>query len=93
MKKIITIKPDGTMQFVYDDKLKGLMGHGQATIKRISHVEPGDPAKGQEPLKWYADMAPSGRPVVLGPFDERRQALAAEVEWINNNILTEPGAV
>ena len=93
MKKIITVTPDGTIKFVYDDRLKGLMGHGKATIKRMSHVEPGDPTKDQQPLKWYANMVPSGHHVVLGPFDERQQALNAEVEWINNNILAVPGAV
>ena len=90
MKKIITVRVDGSMQFIYDDRLKGLMKHGQASIARVSHVEPGDPTKGQDPLRWFADMAPSGQPVVLGPFAERQQALAAEVEWINSNILTSP---
>ena len=90
MKKIITVRVDGSMQFIYDDRLMGLMKHGKASIARVSHVEPGDPTKGQDPLRWFADMAPSGQPVVLGPFDERQQALAAEVEWINSNILTSP---
>ena len=81
-KKIITVKPDGTMTFVYDDRLKGLMGHGQATIKRASHVEP------TPDNQWTADMSPSGGPV-LGPFPTRQAALDAEVEWINGHVLTE----
>ena len=86
-QKIITIKPDGRLDFIYDDKLQGLMSQGKAEITRVSHVDPGDPAKGQDPLKWYADMAASGGPI-LGPFEARRVALAAEVEWINKNVLT-----
>ena len=88
MKKIITVKPNGTIQFIHDDRLTGLLQKGEASIKRASHVEPGDPAKGQHHLLWYADMAPSGGNV-LGPFKTRQEALEAEVDWINQNILTE----
>jgi hypothetical protein len=107
MKKIITVKPDGTMKFVYDDKLKGLMEHGKATIKRASHVDPteelteeakqwirnssvvcpGDELSEFHPCRWWADMLPSGGPV-LGPFPTRQAALDAEVEWINDHVLT-----
>lgn len=34
--------------------------------------------------QWAADMAPSGGPL-LGPFDSRQSALAAEVEWLQQN--------
>ena len=84
--KVITIGPDGSMRFIHDDALRGLLQQGQATIRRASHVEPGDPVQGQDPLKWYADMAPSSGSV-LGPFDTRQAALDAEVAWINQHIL------
>lgn len=91
MKKIIHIPDDPTkpMQFIHDDALGGLLQQGKATISRASHVEPGDPAKGQNPLQWYADMAPSSGPV-LGPFETRQSALDAEVAWINQNVLQMP---
>ena len=44
-------------------------------------------AHGCEPLgtarQWAADMAPSGGPV-LGPFESRTEALAAEVKWLQD---------
>ena len=81
MKKIITVQRDGTMKFVYDDRLKGLMQQGHATITRASHVEP------TPDNEWGADMSPVGGPM-LGPFNTRQEALDAEVEWINHNVLT-----
>jgi hypothetical protein len=87
VKKIIDIAPNGKMTFIHDDQFKGLLSQGKATITRASHVEPGDPAKGQDPLKWYADMAPSNGPI-LGPFETRQEALDQETTWINENVLT-----
>lgn len=86
-RKIITVRRDGSIQFVYDDKLRGLLSQGEATVRRASHVEPGDPGKGQNPLLWYADLAPAGGEV-LGPFNRRQQALDAEVAWLNEHVLT-----
>jgi len=34
--------------------------------------------------KWWADMLPVGGPV-LGPFDNREQALDAETQWLSDN--------
>ena len=73
---IINVKPGGTTQFIYDDGLKGLLAQGRAEVKRASHVDPGDPTKGQDPLRWYADLAPSAGPL-LGPFETRQAALDA----------------
>ena len=87
MKTIITIKPDGTIQFIHDDRLRGLLHLGAASIRRASAVEPGDPANGQNLLMWYSDLAVSQGPV-LGPFETRQTALDAEVDWINTHILT-----
>ena len=87
-RKIINVKPGGEMQFIHDDRLRGLFKQGEASIKRASAVEPGDPAKNQDPLQWFADLALVHGPI-LGGFDTRSEALDAEVEWINTNLLTE----
>jgi hypothetical protein len=84
---IISVFEDGTVQFIYNDELRPLLDIGDARIERASHVEPGDPTKGQDALKWYADMHPVGGPV-LGSFDTREQALAEEVSWIEANVLS-----
>jgi hypothetical protein len=47
-------------------------------ITRASHVEPDSDGK------WCADMGPSVGPV-LGPFVTRREALAAEREWLRRS--------
>lgn len=72
----LSIAPDGTVRFIYDDDLRDLLSLGEANISRASHVEP----KG---LKWEASMV--GGPV-LGPFDTRQEALAAERSWLNDNL-------
>jgi len=38
------------------------------------------------PCRWQADLALCGGPV-LGPFTRRQDAIAAEVAWIETNIL------
>lgn len=38
------------------------------------------------PCRWKVDLAPSGGPV-LGPFQRRSTALAAEREWIEVNVF------
>jgi hypothetical protein len=37
-------------------------------------------------LLWWADMLPVGN-VVLGPFETRTEALAAEIAWLRENNL------
>jgi hypothetical protein len=86
-RKIITLKRDGRIQMIHDDTLAGIYRHGPTTIKRASHVEPGDASRGQDPTLWYADMSPSGGPI-LPPHPTRSAALAAEVVWLNENVLT-----
>ncbi len=75
----VKVKPDGTVVHIYTDKVN-LSGIGETTIKRASHVEP------NKDNKWEADMSPSAGPL-LGPFDTRSEALAAEVAWLEKNIL------
>lgn len=77
----IRIQNDGTVQFIYSDKLHQLFeGQGDVSIRRASHVEPTDEGK------WSADLAPVGGPI-LGPFTTRQEALDQEVKWLEHNII------
>ena len=75
---LVTITPDGTLKFLYNDDLRPLMELGKSTVSRASDVEP--TAEGE----WTADLSRVGGPV-LGPFKLREQALASEVSWLENN--------
>ena len=73
------VHPDGTARGLYGELIDpGLIG--PATTVRASHVEP-HPDGG-----WTADLLPSGGPV-LGPFPLRSTALAAERDWLTENLL------
>ena len=69
----ITIQGD-CMTFIYADDLSPLLDEGDATVTRVSHVEPSC-VDGQH--GWTADMTPVDGPV-LGPFTTRAEALDAE---------------
>lgn len=84
----IKINPDGTAFLLYTEDIPieelGKTNH----IKRLFHVEP------TPDNEWIAtvDLSSAFHPgalacVVLGPFEKRSDALAAEVEWIEENIL------
>lgn len=75
----IVINNDGSITTVYSDDLHSLYDEGSVSIKRASHVEPGDNGK------WYADLSPVSGPV-LGPFTLRQEALDEEVKWLRNNL-------
>lgn len=79
--------PGGEVSHVHDEAAPGLYSPlGPVTaIRRASRVEPTT----DMPPKWTADMAYSGGPV-LGPFDTRTQALAAEAAWLLRNDLGTP---
>lgn len=53
---------------------------GQLTIRRGSHVEP------TESGAWLCDLSPVSGPI-LGPFESRSAALAAEVAWLTDHWL------
>jgi hypothetical protein len=76
----IVIAPTGSIRCVYDEALD-LAALGPLSISRGSHVEP--TANGQ----WLADLSPVMGPL-LGPFDLRSQALAAERSWLEQHWLT-----
>lgn len=76
----IKVDSNGLISALYTEDID--MGElGTITsIKRASHVE------ATPDNKWEADMGPSGGPV-LGPFNRRSEALRAEVEWLETNII------
>lgn len=83
------VRPNGTAQCMYDDAEPiNLTQLGVIDIKRASNVEPAPLDKG----KWIADLAPIGGPT-LGPFDTRREALAAEVAWVDAQLARGPVTV
>lgn len=64
----------GQVRCLYGEEIP-LARLGAMGIRRASHVEPDDQGR------WWADLAPAGGPV-LGPFDRRSAALAAEENWL-----------
>jgi hypothetical protein len=74
----MTVDRNGTLRFVYHDDLQPLLALGRPTVRRVSHVEP--TADG----RWTADLSPVDGPV-LGPFMLRKEALAAEMGWLEEN--------
>jgi hypothetical protein len=78
----IVVVPDGGLRCLYDEALD-LAALGEIAIQRASHVEP-TVAGG-----WTADLSPVGGPV-LGPFEQRSTALAAERAWLDRHWLDRP---
>lgn len=80
MELIVT--PVGQVRYLYDEAVD-LQALGSVNIRRGSYVEP--EAFG----RWTADLAPVGGPV-LGPFEQRSSALAAEIAWLREQWLVPP---
>jgi hypothetical protein len=74
----MTVAPDGTMRCLYTEEID-LSAIGNMAIQRTSNVNPDD--MGQ----WWAEILPDGP--LLGPFAKRSEALAAEIDYIENNVL------
>ena len=71
---ILSIAPDGKLRFLWDDSLAPLLELGEASIQRVSHVEP-------QGTMWIADLTLVDGPR-LGPFTLRKEALASEADWL-----------
>jgi hypothetical protein len=82
MQKKILVKA-GAIQFIHDDAItQALRGMGRVKIRRASHVEPTEDGE-----KWTADMSPvAGFPLILGPFETRKEALDAEIKWLSERL-------
>lgn len=76
----LVISSSGSIRCLYDESLD-LRALGKLSISRGSHVEP------DQDGRWIADLAPVGGPRI-GPFENRSEALAAEVDWLNEHWLT-----
>lgn len=81
----IVINEQGGMRFVWNDDLSGLRTLGTTSIRRASRVE------ADENGRFWAILEPVGGPT-LGPFDLYGDAVAAEIDWIENNALDEEAA-
>ena len=75
----LVIQRGGVVRCVYDEAIE-LAALGRFSVERASHVEPD--ADGQ----WLADLSPVGGPV-LGPYERRSEALAAEADWLGRHWL------
>ena len=73
----LIVDPQGTVWALYEEYLDW-PELGSLAIRRASYVEP-------RGAVWYADLSPIGGPV-LGPFARRSQALAAELEYLQEAL-------
>jgi len=80
----LTIFPAGQIQAIYGESID-LRALGSLAISRASHVEPD--ATGN----WLADLSPVGGPM-LGPYELRSDALAAELRWLEEHWLERPAS-
>ena len=74
------------MRFIYNDELTELLNNGEAQVRRASHVEP---ITINNETWWQADLSPVGGPK-LPAKKLRKEALQAEVEWLNDNGIPKP---
>jgi hypothetical protein len=86
-KEQILIK-GGTLKALYKDgqshQLLSKLG-GNAKITRASHVEA--PPNSLQEIEFHVDLSPSGGPTLTG-YKSYDEAVKAEIEWLNRNILT-----
>ena len=78
----LRITKQGEMRAIAPDDLSKLSCFGQLSVRRVSHVEPLQTESG---LQWTADLSPVDGPL-LGPFQTRSQAIAAELAWLRDNL-------
>ena len=78
----LVILPSGQVRCIYGEEID-LHSLGHLAVSRGSHVEP------DEQGQWRADLSPVDGPL-LGLFQLRSEALAAEQAWLEANWLTRP---
>lgn len=74
----IAVGVDGKASFIYNDELADFLKEGDATIHRVSNVEPAEGGG------WTATMLDG---MVLGPFALRQEALEAEVAYLKEQMF------
>ena len=80
----LIVEPDGVVRCIYGEEID-LTTLGSLAITRASHVEP------DQHGRWITDLSPVGGSL-LGPFDRRSDALAAEHSWLEDHWLPSPNA-
>lgn len=79
----LVIKDGGVITAIYDDALVPLFDQAnKVDVRRASHVEPEPGLR----VGWVADMSPVGGPK-LRYFKTRKDALDAEVQYINQHVV------
>ncbi len=78
MEHKLAINPDGTIVMIYNDDNRELFEQGIVSITRVSSVEPNPDGS------WSATMIDG---VVLGPYKLRKDALDAEVKYLENKLF------
>ena len=76
----LIINPAGLARCLYTEVID-LRSLGALRIARASHIEPDDQGN------WWADLSPAAGPVI-GPFGLRSEALAAERDWLDDNLAS-----
>ena len=74
----LSISRSGSITAIYDDVHADLMTKGKAQVRRASNVEPA-PQGG-----WTATMTDG---TVLGPYRLRKDALDAEVAYLESKLF------
>jgi hypothetical protein len=77
---VISVDEEGDLVYIYDDDLADAFPGAVKTVARASHVEPAEDGT------WTADMQPVGGGVLAG-YALRKEALEAEVAWLEENVL------
>lgn len=75
----LVIEPGGVVRCIYGEEID-LAAIGSPVIRGASFVEL------DQQGCWLADMSPLFGPL-LGPFELRSEALAAEHDWLETNWL------
>ena len=75
----LIVESTGTVRCVYSETL-ALRLFGRLSIERASNVEPNDQGE------WIADLSPVSGPMI-GPFQNRTDAIEAEVQWLREHWL------
>jgi hypothetical protein len=75
----LVVDPEGRVRSLYSEAID-LAALGSLAITRASSVEPDGDGR------WHADLRAVNGPV-LGPFERRSEALAAEVAWLEEHWL------
>ena len=76
----LVVTTGGAVHCLYDETID-LHALGAVSILRASHVEPDIVGR------WLADLTLVAGPM-LGPFERRSAALAAEAAWLREHWLT-----